>query len=113
MAQYLLLIFQDEDRAPDRTSPGWESAAQAHRRFREQVAQGPSRIVSAAALEPTSMSTTLRADTITDGPFAETKEVLGGFYVLDAEDLDEAIRVAALCPAPLGGVEVRPLVNLG
>lgn len=113
MAQYLLLIYQDESRAPDRQAPEWDTAAEAHRRFISQVGAGPSRIVTSAALEPTSMSTTLRADTITDGPFAETREVLGGFYVLEADHLDEALRVAALCPAPLGGVEVRPLVDLG
>lgn len=113
MARYLLMIYQDETRLPDRDSSGWADLITAHERFQSQVEGGPSRLVSWEALEPTSMSTTLRADTITDGPFAETKEALGGFYVLEAEHLDEALRVAALCPAEIGCIEVRPVLSLG
>ena len=46
---------------------------------------------------------------MTDGPFAETKEALGGFYLVDAADLDEALAIAKEVPAPFGGVEVRPI----
>lgn len=67
------------------------------------------------ALHPVATATTVRVRDgkvlTTDGPFAETKEVLGGFYVLDCKDLDEAIEMAALIPgAKSGGVEVRPVV---
>ena len=48
---------------------------------------------------------------VTDGPFAETKEALGGFYLIEARDLDQALAVAKLCPAPYGGVEVRPIMD--
>ncbi len=113
MAQYLLMIYQDEARMPDRESAAWDALTIDHQRFQDQVAAGPSRILGSQALEPTSMATTLRADTITDGPFAETKEAFGGFYLLEADDLDEALRVAALCPAGLGCVEVRPVIDLG
>jgi hypothetical protein len=47
--------------------------------------------------------------TVTDGPFTETKEVLGGYYLIDARDLDHALEIARLCPAKYGGVEVRPI----
>ena len=48
---------------------------------------------------------------VTDGPFAETKEALGGFYLVEARDLDHALEIAKLCPAPYGGVEVRPVMD--
>lgn len=68
------------------------------------------------ALQPTTMATTVRIRdgqrTTTDGPFAETKEALGGFYVLEAADLDEAIAYAAMIPgAKHGSIEVRPIFD--
>lgn len=65
------------------------------------------------ALEPVATATTLRRDAtgdvvVTDGPFAETKEALGGYYRIDAADLDEAVGIARRVPAPFGG-EVRPI----
>jgi len=75
------------------------------------------RVVGGAQLQPVATATTVRVQDdralVTDGPFAETKEVFGGWYVLEAADLDEAIEFAARIPAArLGGsVEVRPLVE--
>jgi hypothetical protein len=68
------------------------------------------------ALEPVSTATTIRirdGETVmTDGPFAETKEALGGFYLVEAADLDEALKLAAACPgARYGSIEVRPVVD--
>jgi hypothetical protein len=70
------------------------------------------------ALEPTSTATTVRVrngETLTtDGPFAETNEVLGGYYVLNCKDLDDAIAIAAQCPAARdGSIELRPITELG
>ncbi len=67
------------------------------------------------ALQPTSTATSIRRDSsggvaVTDGPFAETKEALGGYYIVEAADLDEAIAVAREVPARFGGVEVRPVM---
>ncbi len=56
-------------------------------------------------------ATSIRGDIVTDGPFVETKEALGGFYLVEARDLDHAIEIAKLCPAPYGGVEVRPIMD--
>ncbi|HWK28327.1 MAG TPA: YciI family protein [Solirubrobacter sp.] len=73
------------------------------------------RCLGGAHLQPGEMATTVRAgDLITDGPFADAKEVLGGYYVLDAADLDAALEFAQRIPAiRLGGaVEVRPLVEI-
>jgi hypothetical protein len=70
------------------------------------------------ALEPTSTATTVRVrsgETLTtDGPFAETNEVLGGYYILNCKDLDEAIEIAAKCPgARQGSIELRPITDFG
>lgn len=74
-----------------------------------------------AALYPTATATTVRVKgarggdvVLSDGPYAETKEALTGFYLLEAADLDEALRLAADLPAAWGGaVEVRPLIDFG
>jgi len=72
------------------------------------------RCLGGAHLQPAETATTVREGMVTDGPFADTKEVLGGYYVLDAADLDEALEFAQRIPAVrLGGaVEVRPLVDI-
>jgi hypothetical protein len=69
------------------------------------------------ALQPTAAATSIRTDmsgdaTVTDGPFAETKEALAGYYLIEAADLDEALAIAKAVPAPFGGVEVRPIRTL-
>jgi hypothetical protein len=75
------------------------------------------RVVAGAGLKPADTATTVRVagdqSLVTDGPFADTKEVFGGWYVVEADDIDGAIEVASRCPAArLGGsVEVRPLVG--
>ena len=83
-------------------------------KFNEEVAD---KHQMSAALQEADMATTVRVreDKIltTDGPFAETKEQLGGFYVLECQNLDEAIQIAARIPAaPHGSIEIRPLVEL-
>jgi hypothetical protein len=73
------------------------------------------RVLDGARLASADTATTVRAVDgellLTDGPFAETKEALGGYYLIDANDLDQALSVAKLCPAPYGGVEVRPILS--
>ena len=75
------------------------------------------KLVAAEALQPVQTATTVRVRngkvSITDGPFAETKEQLAGFYLVDAKNLDEAIEVAAkIPPARVGSIEVRPIRDL-
>ena len=71
-------------------------------------------LLGGEALESTTTATSIRknGDTVdvTDGPFAEAKEALGGFYVIEAEDLDAAIALAKQVPARFGGVEIRPVM---
>jgi len=114
--QYLLLIYQAE------TPPGSEPSAEdmtnefaTYEAFtRETRERG--QFVAGEALEPTSTATSVRVSngeiSVTDGPFAETKEALGGFYLLECADIDEAIEMAAKIPAAkYGTVEVRPIFD--
>ena len=76
------------------------------------------KLVAGEALQPTTTATTVRVRSgktlTTDGPFAETKEQLGGFYLVDAKDLNDAIQIAARIPsAKTGSIEVRPIMNFG
>ena len=108
MAQYLILIYENETAYADPSSGAWQKAAEEHGRFAQQLGD---RMVAGNALQPTGTATTIRGDVVTDGPFVETKEALGGYYLVEAKDLDEAIALGKLCPAPYGGVEVRPIMD--
>jgi hypothetical protein len=111
MAEYMILIYEDEAPYGDPSTQAWQQAMEAHGRFAEQVVQRGGKILGGNALQPTSTATTIRGDVVTDGPFAETKEALGGYYLIEATDLDHALSLAKLCPAPYGGVEVRPVLD--
>lgn len=110
MTQYLILIY---GRDVDVASGDGAALYAEHTNFGE--ANGAS-ILGGNALEPVSTATSIRHEggevTVTDGPFAETKEALGGYYLIEAADLDEAIAIAKQVPAPFGGVEVRPVMVL-
>ena len=108
MANYLLLIYRDEQAAAQ--AGGGEVSAP----YREFMKRRAGALRAGAALEPASTATSVRGDgrggfAVTDGPFVEAKEVLGGYYVIEAADLDEALAIAKEVPAPHGGVEVRPI----
>jgi hypothetical protein len=111
MAQYLILIYEDEAGYASSTPDVWEQVHQAHNRFAEQIAELGGKLVGGNALQPTSAATTVRDDVVTDGPFVETKEALGGYYLIEAADLDQALAIGKLCPARFGGVEVRPVME--
>jgi hypothetical protein len=111
MAHYAILIYEAESGYANGGEEAWQTAAEAHGRFAGQVGEKGGKILGGDALEPTTTATSIRNDVVTDGPFAETKEALGGFYLIEARDLDHAIEIAKLCPAPFGGVEVRPVMD--
>ena len=116
MAKYLLLIYGDESGWDSASAEDWNQMMQAHGAFAQTVVSQGGKILGGEALETTATATSVRNDaagaqTVTDGPFVETKEALGGFYLLEAADLDQAIAFAKLCPAPAGGVEVRPIMD--
>lgn len=109
---FMLLIYGDEI-AWDEASPEERSAEyRRHNQFGTMVAELGGTVVSAAPLGPTATATSIRGDLITDGPFVDTKESLGGYYVLEATDLDHVIKMAKHCPSYSGGIEVRPLVDM-
>ena len=109
--RYLLLIYEDENREMDPAIMG------EYERFTKEV-QEAGVYLGGEPLQPTSTSTTVRvrdgAASNTDGPFAETKEQLGGYYMLDCEHLDQALGYAAKVPAAkIGSIEVRPIMEMG
>jgi hypothetical protein len=111
MSEYLVLIYEEEaPYAGEGSDEVWAEVGAAHGAFAE--ANGKS-LRGGNALQPTSTATTIRGGVVTDGPFAETKEALGGYYLIEAADLDEAIAIAKQCPAGYGAVEVRPILNTG
>ena len=107
MAQYAVLIYApDSAHAPDATPQDTESSD----RHSGELVEGGSMVV-AYALTPRDMATSICGDIITDGPFVDAKEVVAGFYVIEAPDLDAALAIARLNPVVRegGGVEVRPV----
>ncbi|KAA3651332.1 MAG: YciI family protein [Proteobacteria bacterium] len=111
--KYLCLVYADEALLHSLPDSPEDVECQA---YAEQVAAS-GRMLAAEALEPVATATTVRMRagkvSITDGPFAETKEQLAGFYLVEARDLNEAIQVAAQIPAArVGSVEVRPVRQL-
>jgi hypothetical protein len=112
MAEYMILICEDENAYAAASPDVFQQVMEAHTRFAQQVEQKGGKIVSGNALQPASTATTIRGDVVTDGPFTETKEALGGYYLIEARDLDHALDIAKLCPARFGGVEVRPIMDL-
>ena len=111
--RYMLLIYLDEQALDDaeRQECYQESTQLAHQL--EQAGQ----YLAAAPLHPTPTATSVRVRSgkrlVTDGPFAETREQLGGYFLIEAGDLDEAIAIAAQIPmARRGTVEVRPVIEI-
>jgi hypothetical protein len=120
MGQYLILIYTDEASWAAMGEQEVVAVTAAHQRFGQEhgdVLRG------GAWLHPSATATTLRRPDgrdrddfaagedalVTDGPYVETKEALGGYYLIEVPDLDTALRVARDVPEPFGGVEVRPL----
>jgi hypothetical protein len=107
--KYVCLVYGTEDKMAQ--IPDAECVD-----FGEQLAERGQRL-GGQALEPTHTATTVRVRngqvSVTDGPFAETKEQLAGFYLIEARDLNEAIRIASkIPPARIGSIEIRPAREL-
>ena len=106
MARYAVLIF--EKVPPEELPP---DVMRGHMELPDRIAERGGRVVAGLALEPEATATAIRGDVLTDGPFIETKEALGGIYILEARDLDHALALARMTPIVDGGVEVRPLID--
>lgn len=114
--RYLLLIYQDEVAHSQWSEEKLAAEYQDYFAFGEQTEKRG--VLAGDALLPTNTATTVRVRNgktlTTDGPFAETKEQLGGYYVLECNDLDEAIEIAAKIPgARDGSIEIRPVMEMG
>lgn len=113
--RYLCLIYDEERKWAE--MPADESDAMMGEYFAfTQGIRDSGHYVAGEALQPVSTATTIRIRngrlSTTDGPFAETKEQLGGFYLIEARDLNEAIQVASKIPsARIGSIEIRPVVD--
>lgn len=109
---YMIPIHGDENSAgPGPGEPGFEEMMGEWMAYNQKLIDG-GHWIAGASLQPTSTATTVRksfgeASTVTDGPFAETKEQLGGLYLISAKDLDEALALAEALPMPMGSLEVR------
>jgi len=110
MARFLALIYDDEQKWAE-GAPETAAASAAHTAF---ATNRSAAMLGGNALQPTSTATSVTSDPdgtvhVTDGPYVDTKEVLGGYYLLEAPDLDAAVEIAKEIPAPFGAVEVRPV----
>lgn len=113
--KYALLLYSDEAAGPQPGTPEMDAEMPLWFQYTEQL-EASGKHLGGEALNPESTATTVRVrdgKTVTsDGPFAETKEALGGFYLIEADDLDEAIAWAEKIPsAPYGSVEIRPIMS--
>ncbi|MGC2484738.1 MAG: YciI family protein [Acidimicrobiales bacterium] len=111
MSEYLILIYGDESHW---ASPSADMTTKMMKGHEEFGKRNGSSIRGGNALQPTRTATSLREVSpgefvVTDGAFAETKEALAGYYVVEAANLDEAIALAKQVPSPNGGLEVRPI----
>lgn len=113
--KFALLIYEDEKYYETATPADWEATTVAHNNFAaEAVERGMD--LSGQALQPTATARSVRFSNggqdvlITDGPYAETKEQLGGFYIIDCESIEEAFEMAKKLPVQEGAIEVRPVM---
>jgi hypothetical protein len=115
--KYLCLIYDEEAKLAAMTKEESDAFMGEYFAFSDEV-RASGHMIGGEALQPTATATTVRVRqgrvSATDGPFAETREQLGGFYLIEARDLNEAIQIAARIPsARIGSVEVRPVEDLG
>lgn len=112
--QFLLLIYEAESLNATRTEADHAAILQGYMEFGASV-RAAGKMKGGEALKPVETATCVRVrdgkSLVTDGPFAETKEQLGGFYFIEADDLDDALKIAARIPtATTGTIEVRPVM---
>src|SRR5918998_767483 len=113
--KYLCLIYENEKNWESLPPAESEAIMNEYFAFTETISRN-GQLVAGEALQPTQTATTVKVRngkvSTTDGPFAETKEQLGGFYLIEAKDLNEAIQIAAKIPsARFGQIEIRPVVD--
>jgi hypothetical protein len=113
--KYLCLIYEDESNWTRMTQEEGAKVSAAYGKYTKDI-QASGHMLGGEALQPTQTASTVRVRngkvSTTDGPFAETKEQLGGYYLIEAKDLNDAIQVASRIPgAATGSIEVRPIMD--
>lgn len=111
--KYLCLAYEEERKLNDLTLPEWTELRQATLDYVDTLRKS-GHLIDTRPLQSARTASTVRVRegevSVTDGPYAETKEMLGGFFLIEAADFDEALRIAAKWPsAALGSIEVRPV----
>ncbi len=114
--QYLLLIYNNESESNARSADDKQAMYGEYGAFTKSIIESGN-FKAGDALQPVATATTVRVrdgkQLVTDGPFAETREQLGGYYLIEAKDLDEARGIAARIPgAKTGSIEVRPVIKM-
>jgi hypothetical protein len=113
MTKYLVLIYGDERQWALESPQERRRKGEAHGAFVDAATEAGATVLGSGELEPGSAATSLRAGgLVTDGPFMETKEMVGGFYLIEAADLAQAVALAGRLPEVAsghGGVEIRPV----
>lgn len=113
--KYVALLYGDEKLEAKMSQDEWQKMMEGHNQFSATYGD---KVLGGEALEPTGDARTIRikdgAPLTFDGPFAETKEQLGGFYILEAENIEEAVRMVKNLPlGEPGSIEVRPVMEIG
>jgi hypothetical protein len=110
MSKYAILIYDDQSTYVNASPEVWTAVVEAHNTFRNSVFELGGALAGGEALAPA--ATTIKdGGAVIDGPIVESKQTLNGYYVIEARDLEHALEIAARCPAPGGGVEVRLVVD--
>jgi hypothetical protein len=114
--KYMLLLYGERDAGPAPGTPGFGQMLEEYMTATEEMRRSGV-LVDSSPLQPTASATTVRvrgeSTQVSDGPFAEIKEMLGGYYLIDCPNLDDAVRWAAMIPAAkYGSIEIRPLMQM-
>lgn len=115
--KYMLLLYGEQDAGPAPGTPEFGQMLEEYMAATEEM-RGAGILLDSSPLQPTGSASTVRvrgdATQVSDGPFAEIKEMLGGYYLIECPDLDDAVRWAAMIPAAkYGSIEIRPLMQMG
>jgi hypothetical protein len=115
--KYMLLLYGERDAGPAPGTPEFGQMLEEYMAATEEMRRAGV-LLDSSPLQPTGSASTVRvrgdSTQVSDGPFAEIKEMLGGYYLIDCSDLDDAVRWAAMIPAAkYGSIEIRPLMQMG
>ncbi|MFL5859886.1 MAG: YciI family protein [Solirubrobacteraceae bacterium] len=115
--KYMLLLYGEQDAGPAPGTPEFGQMLEEYMAATEEMRRAGV-LLDSSPLQRTASATTVRvregSTRVSDGPFAEIKEMLGGYYLIDCSDLDAAVRWAAMIPAvKYGSIEIRPLMQMG